>query len=89
MRYFFAPVNAEYANDIASWHYDGVYSFYDMTADEDDLRIIMDTENWQDVTKAILNEDDELVGWASFYAENDDFWLSLGLRPDLDRAGTG
>jgi ribosomal-protein-alanine N-acetyltransferase len=89
MRYFFAPMNAQYANDIVSWHYDGVYSFYDMAADEDDLRIFMDTENWQKVTKAILNEDDELVGWASFYAENDEFWLSLGLRPDLTGRGVG
>ena len=89
MRYLFAPMNAQYADDIVSWHYDGVYSFYDMAADEDDLRIFMDTENWQKVTKAILNKDDELVGWASFYAENDDFRLSLGLRPDLTGRGLG
>jgi len=84
MKYIFTPMNEKYANDIVSnWHYDDVYSFYDMAADEDDLRIFMDTKNWQDITKAVLNENDELVGWASFYTENDEFWLSLGLRPDL------
>jgi ribosomal-protein-alanine N-acetyltransferase len=84
MKYIFTPMNEKYANDIVSnWHYDGVYSFYDMAADEDDLRIFMDTKNWQNITKAVLNENDELVGWASFYDENDEFWLSLGLRPDL------
>ena len=77
-------MNEKYANDIVShWHYDGIYSFYDMAADEDDLRIFMDTKNWENITKAVLNENDELVGWASFYTENDEFWLSLGLSPDF------
>jgi ribosomal-protein-alanine N-acetyltransferase len=90
MRYVFAPMNKEYASGIVSnWHYDDVYSFYDMAADEDDLRIFMDTKNWENTTKAVVNEDDELIGWASFYAENDEFWLSLGLRPDLTGQGLG
>jgi ribosomal-protein-alanine N-acetyltransferase len=29
------------------------------------------------------------VGWAAFYTENNDFWLSLGLRPDLTGRGLG
>jgi len=60
-----------------------------MAADEDDLRIFMDTKNWENIVKAVLNENDELVGWASFYTENDEFWLSLGLRPDLTGRGLG
>jgi ribosomal-protein-alanine N-acetyltransferase len=90
MRYAFAPMNEKHANDIVSnWHYDGVYSFYDMAADKDDLRIFMDTNNWRDTIKAVLDENDGLVGWASFYTENDEFWLSLGLRPDLTGQGLG
>jgi ribosomal-protein-alanine N-acetyltransferase len=89
MKYVFTPMNEEYANDIADWHYDDIYSFYDMAADEDDLRILMDSKNWRDVIKAVLNENHELVGWASFYTENDEFWLSLGLRPDLTSKGLG
>jgi ribosomal-protein-alanine N-acetyltransferase len=84
MQYIFTPMNEKYANDIVSnWHYDDVYSFYDMAADEDDLRIFMDSKNWQNIIRAVLNENDELVGWVSFYTENDEFWLSFGLRPDL------
>lgn len=83
-------MNREYANDIVcNWHYDDVYSFYDMAADADDLRIFMDTKNWQSIISAVLNQNDELVGWASFYTENDQFWLSLGLRPDLTGQGLG
>jgi len=90
MKHIFAPMNQEYANDIVSnWHYDDVYSFYDMAGDEDDLRILTDTNNWRENIRAVLNEDDELVGWASFYTENDEFWLSLGLRPDLTGQGLG
>ncbi len=70
-------MNEKYANDIVSnWHYDDVYSFYDMAADEDDLRIFMDTRNWQNTIRAVLNE-------------NDEFWLSLGLRSDLTGQGLG
>jgi len=70
-------MNQKHANDIVSdWHYDDVYSFYDMAADEDDLRIFMDTKNWQNTIRAVLNE-------------NDEFWLSLGLRPDLTGHGLG
>jgi len=89
MKYIFAPMNEKHANDIANWHYDDVYSFYDMAADEDDLKILMDTKNWRDIIKAVLNENHELVGWAAFYTENEEFWLSLGLRPDLTGRGLG
>jgi ribosomal-protein-alanine N-acetyltransferase len=82
-------MNEKHANDVANWHYDGVYSFYDMAVDEEDLGILMDTRNWQDIIRAVLNENDELVGWASLYADNDEFWLSLDLRPDLTGQGLG
>ena len=36
-----------------------------------------------------MNENDELAGWTTFYTENDQFWLSLGLRPDLTGQGLG
>jgi ribosomal-protein-alanine N-acetyltransferase len=90
MKFNFAPMTERYANDVVvNWHYDDLYSFYDMAADEDDLKIFVDTENWHNIIRAALNEDDELVGWASFYTENDEFWLSLGLRPDLTGQGFG
>ena len=68
MKYTFVPINERYDNDIASnRHYDDVYPFYDMAADEDDLRIFMNTTNWQNTIKAVLNENDELAGWITFY----------------------
>jgi ribosomal-protein-alanine N-acetyltransferase len=81
-------MNQRYVNEVASWHYDGVYSFYDTVVDED-LRVLMDAKKWRDVVRAVLNENDEPVACASFYVENDESWLSLALRPDLTCRGLG
>jgi ribosomal-protein-alanine N-acetyltransferase len=89
MKYIFAPMNEKHANEVTGWHYDGAYSFYDMAADQDDLRMLMDAKNWPDMIRAALNDNDELVGWAAFYTENGEFWLSLGMRPDLTGRGLG
>ena len=40
-------------------------------------------------TKPLINDISELVGWSSFYIEDDNLWLSLGLRPDLTGQGLG
>jgi len=55
-------MKGKWANIVSKWHYDGLYSFYDIAADEDDLRMFPDTENWPNIIRAVLNEDDELVG---------------------------
>ena len=90
MQYNYVPIKEEYADEIIdNWHYDGIYSFYDMAADEHDLIIFTDRAYWKDTTFAVLNEHDELVGWSSFYIENEDVWLSLGLKPELTGIGLG
>lgn len=46
MHYSFVPMNKEYAQEIAyNWKYDKSYSFYDMTADEEDLEEFIDEDN--------------------------------------------
>jgi ribosomal-protein-alanine N-acetyltransferase len=90
MRYRFVSMNDEYANEIvADWHYDGIYSFYDMTADEEDLKVFLDRGYWENTTFAVLNECDGLIGWSSFYMEDEVLWLSLGLKPELTGLGLG
>lgn len=80
----------EYANSIINnWHYDNVYSFYDMKADQDDLKIFTDKANWKNVIFAVLNKNDELIAWSSFYLENEVVWLALGLKPELTGKGFG
>lgn len=90
MQYRFIPMNAEYADEIIdNWYYDGIYSFYDMTADEEDLKIFTDRTYWENTTFAVLDESDVLIGWSSFYMEDEALWLSLGLKPELTGLGLG
>jgi ribosomal-protein-alanine N-acetyltransferase len=90
MKYRFISMIEECANEIVEkWHYDGVYSFYDMTADEEDLKIFIDRKNWGNTTFAVLDESGILIGWSSFYMEDGALWLSLGLKPELTGLGLG
>jgi ribosomal-protein-alanine N-acetyltransferase len=90
MKYQYIPMKEEYANEIINnWHYDGIYSFYDITTDEKDLKVFTDRAYWKDTIFAVLNENNELVAWSSFYIENEIVWLSLGLKPELTGIGLG
>lgn len=84
MYYVFAPMSKDYAFEIAyTWKYDGLYSFYDMTADEDDLKEFLNEDNWQEQYFAVLNDKNELVGYYSFTFERGIMWIGFGLKPEL------
>lgn len=84
MNYNFVSMNKEFANEIAySWKYSGIYSFYDMTEDEEDLRDFLNGESWDGRYFAVLNDKNELVGFYSFYFEDEIMWLGFGLKPEL------
>ena len=90
MEYKFVAMNQKYAAEIVEWHYNGIYDFYDLDADEEDLAEFLDSTNWDHIF-AVLNKNDELVG--KFYYEFEDgiMWVGFGLRPDLTgkRRGEG
>jgi len=90
MKYRFVSMNDDCAGEIVdNWHYEGIYSFYDMTADEEDLKIFTDRRYWEDTTFAVLDESGVLIGWSSFFMEDGALWLSLGLKPELTGLGLG
>ena len=90
MQYLFIPMTEHYAREIVdNWHYAREYSFYDMDADEKDLAIFMNRDYWETITFAVLNDENELAGWATFYEEGDIIWLSLGMKPALTGKGLG
>jgi ribosomal-protein-alanine N-acetyltransferase len=74
---------------IAAWHYEPPYSFYDWTADADDLAELLGKETREGKYFSALGADDELVGWFSFSCEGDCVDFGLGLRPDLTGRGWG
>lgn len=84
MDYKFVPMNKEYANEIAyHWKYQGIYSFYDMTADEEDLVEFLDETNWSDRYFVALSNNSELVGFYAFFFECGIMNIGLGLKPEL------
>jgi ribosomal-protein-alanine N-acetyltransferase len=83
-------MNKEYANEIAyDWKYRGAYSFYDMTADEDDLMEFLNEDNWKEHYFAVLNDKNELVAFCSYFFECEVMWIGFGLKPGLTGKGIG
>lgn len=90
MSYSFINMNKEYANEIAyNWKYDGEYSFYDMTSDEDDLKEFIDPDSWINSYFAVMDTEGELIGFFSYIFEDEIMWIGLGLKPSLTGVGIG
>lgn len=89
MTFRIRPMDETAARAIASWHYDGLYAFYDMEQDPEDLEDLLDPENWPDAYFAVTDESDELVGFFCFERDGDSVAVGLGLRPDLTGQGLG
>jgi [ribosomal protein S18]-alanine N-acetyltransferase len=83
------PTDEIAANAIAQWRYAPPYSFYDATADPDDLALLLGEETREGAHFSAFGEDDELVGFFSFARDGDDVVVGLGLRPDLTGRGLG
>jgi len=82
-------MNESYAHAIASWHYEGMYAFYDMDQDIDDLEELLDPHSWTGKYCAVLDERGELVGFFSFEKEDEAVVIGFGLRPDCTGKGLG
>jgi ribosomal-protein-alanine N-acetyltransferase len=75
--------------EIAAWHYEEPYSFYDWTADTDDLALLLSEEIRGNRFFSAFDEEDVLVGFFEFRMEGADLVIGLGLRPDLTGCGLG
>jgi [ribosomal protein S18]-alanine N-acetyltransferase len=85
----FSRLTQEEAEAIAEWHYPEPYSFYDWSADVDDLQELLDPELRGEAYWAVRDETDELVGHFSFKPKGGAVEIGLGLRPDLTGQGLG
>ncbi len=74
---------------IAEWRYEPPYSFYDATADLDDLALLLSEETRAGRHFSAFDENGELAGFFSYTLEGDDVIVGLGLRPDLTGRGLG
>jgi [ribosomal protein S18]-alanine N-acetyltransferase len=90
MDFLIRIMQPEDASIIAAWHYPEPYSFYDMTADQDDLKEFLDFENWKPDSKyAVTDSIGDLIGFFEFSLDHDVVDVGLGLRPDTTGSGLG
>lgn len=89
MSYRFVEMNNQYAKEIIGWHYYGTYSFYDMMADKEDLEEFMDSSNWPSKYFAVIDKNDEIIGFFSFSFSNGIMSIGLGMKPSLTGKGLG
>ena len=89
MQFKFKPMDAASAQAIAAWQYEGIYAFYDLTADAADMAEFLDPQNWPDSYYAVFDEKDTLVGFFCFAVAEKCVEIALGLRPQLTGQGLG
>jgi ribosomal-protein-alanine N-acetyltransferase len=77
------------AATIAAWHYEPPYSFYDWTADADDLALLLGEDTREGRFFSVHDESRGLVGFFEFQVEGTDVVVGLGLHPTLTGRGLG
>lgn len=89
MQFRFNPMKESSAHAIANWQYEGIYAFYNMNEDIEDLEELLDPHNWADKYFIVTNEQNELVGFFSFEQADEKVVMGLGMRPDYTGRGFG
>ena len=89
MVFHFQQMNQLEAEEIANqWKYDGIYSFYDISADEDDYLEFVDSDKRGNSHFSCYAEKD-LVGYYSVEILDGKAELGLGLKPEFTGKGLG
>lgn len=90
MQFRSRPIDDAAAKALASWRYPGVYAFYDLDRDPEDVELIFDPDRragrWFAVDEVHTGE---LVGFYELKPRLAEVELGLGLRPDLTGQGLG
>jgi ribosomal-protein-alanine N-acetyltransferase len=89
VKFTFKRMKEEDAHQIASWHYEAPYDFYDMDQDPKDLAELLDPQSWQESYYSAFNGENKLVGFFVFKQDDQTVEIGLGLRPDLTGKGFG
>jgi ribosomal-protein-alanine N-acetyltransferase len=88
--FHFTQLSQEEAEAIAAWRYPEPYSFYDWSADVDDLQELLEPALRGEAYWAVKDDTGELVGHFSFKPKDElAIEIGLGLRPDLTSGGLG
>jgi len=80
--------NETYAGEVATWHYEAPYDFYDIASDPSDAAEMRDPDKAAHY-RAVLGESGSLEAFWYFDWHDDVVELGMGLRPDLTSRGLG
>ena len=86
--FWIQPMSQDSADQIASWTYPAPYDFYDMVADEEDLKELLSPSS-RDNTYFEVIRNGALFGFATFYPQKDHLEIGLGMKPDQTGQGLG
>ena len=78
----------EHAREIAEWRYEFPYEWYDTAADPRRIELFANPARREGL-RAVVDDDDELIGFFNFVREGDEIRVGLGIRPDLTGRGLG
>jgi ribosomal-protein-alanine N-acetyltransferase len=81
--------NETYANEVATWHYDPPYDFYDLASDPADAAEMHDPAHVEHYRAVLADGDERLDAFWYFDRHADVVEVGIGLRPDLTGAGRG
>lgn len=76
-----------YTDEVAAWHYEPPYDFYDLASDPADAAAMRDPARWEH-HRAVLDESGLEAFWY-FDRHGDVVEVGIGLRPDLTGRGLG
>ena len=83
------PMSQEEAEEIATWHYEPPYDFYDADADHRDLAELLDAVQRSDKYFAAREASGSLIGYFGFVEAHGVVGVGVALRPDLTGRGLG
>jgi ribosomal-protein-alanine N-acetyltransferase len=83
------PMTAIDAQAIATWHDKGLYTFYDASADPDDLAELLTPTGWGESYFSVDNAHQQFVAFFQFKPQGDSVDVGLGLHPVLTGTGVG
>jgi [ribosomal protein S18]-alanine N-acetyltransferase len=74
---------------VATWKYDGIYSFYNAENDKEDLEELLNESDRGDNYYSVHTTFNELIGFFTFTRSGNTIEMGLGLAPPLTGNGLG
>jgi RimJ/RimL family protein N-acetyltransferase len=78
-----------YANEVATWHYDPPFDFYDLASDPHDEAEMRDPAHAAQYRAVLVEGSNLLDAFWYFNALDEVVEVGIGLRPDLTGRGLG